>query len=97
MKRKFVEFKTNTFEPSPTKIKNSVNTEHAYISKETPDAKIKKFTKRIDALQQKVHRQEKQIKNMKDLLGTLKQKQLTANEQQVVLNHNFGLGRGLGI
>ena len=27
---------------------------------------------------------------MKDLLDNLKQKQLIANEQHVVLNHNFG-------
>ena len=40
VKRKFVESKTSTFEPSPSKIKMSVNIEHAYISKETPDAKI---------------------------------------------------------
>ena len=33
---------------------------------------------------------------MKDLLDTLKQKQLIANEQHVVLNDNFGLGGGLG-
>ena len=39
---------------------------------------------------QKVCQWEKQIKNMKDLLDTLKHKQLTANEQHVVLNHNFG-------
>ena len=54
VKRKFVESKTSTFEPSPSKIKKSVNTEHAYISKETPDAKIKKLTKKINALHQKV-------------------------------------------
>ena len=59
VKRKFVESKTSTFEPSPSKIKKSVNTEHAYISKETPDAKIKKLTKKIDALHQKVCRWEK--------------------------------------
>ena len=59
VKRKFVESKTSTFEPFPSKIKKSVNTEHAYISKETPDAKIKKLTKRIDALHQKVCRWEK--------------------------------------
>ena len=41
VKRKFVESKTSTFEQSPSKIKKSVNTEHAYISKETSDAKIK--------------------------------------------------------
>ena len=74
----------------------SVNTEHAYISKETPDAKIEKLTKKIDALCQKACRWEKQINNIKDLLDTLKQKQLIANEQHAVLNHNFGLGRGLG-
>ena len=96
VKRKFVESKTSTFEPSPSKIKKSVNTEHAYISKETPDANIKKLIKKIDALHQKVHRQEKLIKNMKDLLDTLNQKQLIANEQNVVLNHNFGFGGGLG-
>ena len=39
VKRKFVESKRNTFEPSPSKVKKSVNTEHAYISNETPDAK----------------------------------------------------------
>ena len=94
MKRKFVESKTSTFEPSPSKIKKSVNTEHAYISKETPDTKIKKPTKKTDALCQKVCRWEKLIKNMKDLLDTLKQKQLIANEQHLVLNHNFGLGGG---
>ena len=33
---------------------------------------------------------------MKDLLDTLKQKQHIANEQHVVLNHNFRLGGGLG-
>ena len=76
--------------------KKSVNTEHAYNSKETPDAKIKKLTKKIDAFHQKVCRQEKQIKNMNNLLDTLKQKQLIANEQHVVLNHNFGLGGELG-
>ena len=36
----------------------------------------------------------KKIKNMEDLLDTLKQKQLIANEQHVVLNHNFRLGGG---
>ena len=40
MKRKFVESKTSTFEQSQSKIKKSVNTKHAYISKETPDAKL---------------------------------------------------------
>ena len=34
---------------------------------------------------------------MKDLLDTLKQKQLIAKEQHVVLNHNFGLGRGIKV
>ena len=97
VKRKFVESKTSTFELSPSKINKSVNTDHAYISKETPDAKIKKLTKKIDALHQKVWGWEKQIKNMKDLLDTLKQKQLIANEQHVILNHNFGLGGRLGI
>ena len=72
------------------KIKKSVNTEHAYISKETHDAKIKKLSKKIEALHQKVCRWEKWIKNMKDLFDILKQKQLIANEQHVVLNHNFG-------
>ena len=33
---------------------------------------------------------------MKDLLDTLKQKQLITNTQHVVLKHNFGLGGGLG-
>ena len=56
VKRKFVDFKTSTFEPSLSKITKSVNTEHAHISKETPDAKIKKLTKKIDALHQKVCR-----------------------------------------
>ena len=59
MKRKFIESKTNIFEPFPSKIKKSVNTEHAYISKETPDVKIKKLTKKIDALHQKICRLEK--------------------------------------
>ena len=59
VKRKFEESKTSTFEPSPSKIKKSVNTEHAYISKEIPDAKIKKLTKKIDALCQIVCRWEK--------------------------------------
>ena len=45
VKRTFVESKTSTFEPSLSKIKKSVNTEHAYISKEMPDAKIEKLTK----------------------------------------------------
>ena len=48
--------------------------------------KNKKITKKIDALCQNVCRWEKQIKNMKDLLDTLKEKQLLANEQHVVLN-----------
>ena len=96
VRRKFVESKTSTFEPSLSKMKKSVNTEHAYISNKTPDAKIKKLTKKIDALHQKVYRWEKQIKNMKDFLDTLKQKQPIANNQHVVLNHNFGLGGGLG-
>ena len=56
VKRKFVESKTSTFKPSPSKIKKSVDIEHAYFSKETPDAKIKKLTKTIDALHQKVCR-----------------------------------------
>ena len=35
VKRKFVESKTSTFEPSPSKIKKSVNIKHAYFSKAT--------------------------------------------------------------
>ena len=58
-KRKFVESKTSTFEPFPSKTKKSVNTEHAYISKETPHAKIKKLTKKFDALHQNVCRRKK--------------------------------------
>ena len=45
---------------------------------------MKKLPKKIDALCQKVCRCEKWIKNMKDLLDTLKQKQLIANEKNVV-------------
>ena len=46
MKRKFVGSKTSTFEPSPSEIKKSVNTEHEYISKETPDAKKRETRKK---------------------------------------------------
>ena len=54
--------------------------------------KLRNSKKKIDALHQNASDKKKQIKIIKDLLDTLKQKQLIANEQHVVINHNFRLG-----
>ena len=47
VKRKFVDSKTSTFEPSPSKIKKSVNTEHAYIQKKHLMQKLRNSQKRL--------------------------------------------------
>ena len=49
-----------------------------------------RLTKQNEALYQRLHRRDKKIKNMKDLLQSLKDKQLILDEQLQNLNQNFG-------
>ena len=52
--------------------------------------KINKLSLKVKALNEKVRHRNKKIKNMKGLLKYLKEQQLIADEQHLILKHNFG-------
>ena len=49
-----------------------------------------RLTKQNEALHQRLCQRDKKIQNMKDLLKSLKEKQLILDEQLQNLNHDFG-------
>ena len=49
-----------------------------------------KLSNKVNALKQQMHRKNKNIKNLKELLLILKEKQLIASEETKILNYNFG-------
>ena len=56
----------------------------------SPSKTIKKLSTQVRTLQQKVRRQNKKIKSIKQLLNTLKREQLVDSEQNALLHNNFG-------
>ena len=78
---------------SPSKIAKIITSDHSYSKTETSDvcnsSKVKELTHKVKALEEKVRHRNKKIKNMKDLLTSLKEKQLIEHEQYILLNHNF--------
>ena len=76
---------------SPSKVKQRIETYHAYSASETKASeKIQKLTTKVRTLQQKVRRRNRKVKNMKQLLLSLKKQQLVDSEQNVMLHSNFG-------
>ena len=87
-KRFFVEPEI-TFEPSPTKIAKVSVVDHAYSKKSQPEAEVSQLRKHVKILKQKVRQRNKRMKCMKDLMKSLKEKQLIAAIEHEVLSHNF--------
>ena len=87
-KRFFVEPEI-TFEPSPTKIAKVSVVDHAYSKKSQPEAEVSQLRKHVKILKQKVRQRNKRMKCMKDLMKSLKEKQLIAATEHEVLSHNF--------
>ena len=85
--RKIIE---KPYQPSPSKVAKAISLDHPYKSYESAEQKILRLTKQNEALYQRLHRRDKKIKNMKDLLQSLKDKQLILDEQLQNLNQNFG-------
>ena len=76
---------------SPSKVWKQIETEHPYNTAEcSTSQKVKQLMNKVKALQQKVCRWNKWIKNMKQLLLALKDQQLIVDEQHTLLKHNFG-------
>ena len=76
---------------SPSKVWKQIETDHPYNTAAcSTSQKVKQLTNKVKALQQKVCRQNKQIKNMKQLLLALKDLQLIVDKQHALLKHNFG-------
>ena len=86
-KRKIIE---KPYQPSPSKVAKAVSLVHPYMSCESAERKILRLTKQNEALYQRLCQREKKIKNMMDLLQSLKDKQLILDEQLQNLNQNFG-------
>ena len=65
--------------------------DHAYdTDKKTLLQENEKLRKRIKKLNQKLHRQNRKIENIEQLLHILKAKNLVASEQHLLLRENFG-------
>ena len=86
-KRKIIE---RPYQPSPSKVAKAISLDHPYKSCESAEQKILRLTKQNEALYQRLCQRDKKIKNMKDLLQSLKDKQLILDEQLQNLNQNFG-------
>ena len=86
-KRKIIE---KPYQPSPSKVAKAISLDHPYKSCESAEQKILRLTKQNEALYQRLCQRDKKIKNMKDLLQSLKDKQLILDEQLQNLNQNFG-------
>ena len=81
----------NIDQPSPSKMAKIVESDHSYHKEEhSLSLKVEKLTKQVKALKQTVGRRNRRIKNMNDLLCSLKEKQLVEKDQHELLNRNFG-------
>ena len=89
-KCKLTEPFTVTCDLLPSKIVRAVSFDHPYHSVADMDKTVDRLKKQVKALREKLHRREKHIHNLKDLLSSLKEKQLIADEQLQNLKQNFG-------
>ena len=75
-------------------VQELFTSDHSYSNTKHFEAtnamKINKLSLKVKALNEKVRRRNKKIKNMKGLLKYLKEQQLIADEQHLILKHNFG-------
>lgn len=82
--------KKRKLDVSPSKLKETIALEHSYGATEISQAEqISALSKKTKNLQQKLQRRNKKITQMKDLLKTLKAKQLVAEKQAKLLDYNF--------
>ena len=86
-KRKIIE---KLYQPFPSKIAKAISLDHQYKSCESAEHKILRLAKQNEALHWRLHQRDKKIQNMKDLLQSLKDKQLILGEQLQNLNQNYG-------
>ena len=75
---------------SPSKLRKQIESDHTYKKETGLAAKVQTLTKKIRVVQQTLHRKEKCIRNMKELLQSLKDKQLVESEKHILLTRNFG-------
>ena len=78
----------NIDQPSPSKMAKIVESDHSYHKEEhSLSLKVENLTKQVKALKQTVRQRNRRIKNMNDLLCSLKEKQLVEKDQHELLNY----------